>query len=159
MHFVSAIYRLALSLWVGGIALFTFVVTPILFRTQGREAAGKIVGTIFPVYFRYGMVLIGMALLARMCFWGGVPRDASMDWDMHDRHRAPSDGIPGVWVDSPDGASQAIGTILRDHVAGRPCSEGIHPVAWDLDGREFRGPSGGSGADRRERSVPLAVNG
>ena len=66
MHFFSAIYRLALSLWVGGIVLFTFVVTPILFRTQGRDAAGKIVGTIFPMYFRYGMVLIGIALLARM---------------------------------------------------------------------------------------------
>ena len=66
MHFVSAIYRLALSLWVGGIALFTFVVTPILFRTQGKDAAGKIVGTIFPIYFRYGTILIGIALLARI---------------------------------------------------------------------------------------------
>lgn len=65
MHFVSAINRLALSLWVGGIALFTFVVTPILFRTQGKDAAGKIVGAIFPMYFRYGMVLIGIVLLAR----------------------------------------------------------------------------------------------
>lgn len=66
MQFYSAIYRLAMALWVGGIALFTFVVTPILFRTQGRVAAGKIVGTIFPVYFRYGMVLTGIALLARI---------------------------------------------------------------------------------------------
>jgi hypothetical protein len=66
MHFLSAIYRLSLSLWVGGIAIFTFVVTPILFRTQGRDAAGKIVGTIFPMYFRYGMALIGIALLARI---------------------------------------------------------------------------------------------
>jgi Domain of unknown function (DUF4149) len=66
MHLVSAIYRLAVSLWVGGIALFTFVVAPILFRTQGRDAAGKLVGTIFPTYFRYGMVLVGIALLARM---------------------------------------------------------------------------------------------
>jgi hypothetical protein len=66
MHFVSAIYRLALSLWVGGIALFTFVVTPVIFLTRGRDAAGKIVGTIFPLYFRYGMVLAGTALLARI---------------------------------------------------------------------------------------------
>jgi len=66
MPFVSAVYRLAVSLWVGGIALFTFVVTPILFRTQGRDAAGKIVGTIFPTYFRYGMVWLGIALLARI---------------------------------------------------------------------------------------------
>jgi hypothetical protein len=48
MNLACAVYRLALSLWVGGIALFTFVVTPVIFRTQGRDAAGKIVGSIFP---------------------------------------------------------------------------------------------------------------
>jgi uncharacterized membrane protein len=66
IRFASAVYRLALSLWVGGIAIFSFVVTPILFRTQGRDAAGKIVGTIFPTYFRYVLVLIGIALLSRI---------------------------------------------------------------------------------------------
>jgi uncharacterized membrane protein len=75
MMIAAAVYRMALSLWVGGIALFTFVVTPILFRTQGRDAAGKIVGAIFPTYFRYVMVLAGIALLARIfdgeAFHGG----------------------------------------------------------------------------------------
>jgi hypothetical protein len=66
MILASAVYRLALSLWVGGIALFTFVVTPVIFRTQGRDAAGKVVGSIFPVYFRYGLVLAALALLARI---------------------------------------------------------------------------------------------
>ena len=66
MVLASAAYRLALSLWVGGIALFTFVVTPVIFRTQGRDAAGKIVGAIFPLYFRYGLVLTAVALLARI---------------------------------------------------------------------------------------------
>jgi len=66
MIVTSAVYRLALSLWVGGIALFTFVVTPAIFRTHGRDAAGKIVGAIFPVYFRYGLVLAALALLARI---------------------------------------------------------------------------------------------
>jgi hypothetical protein len=66
MIVASAVYRLALSLWVGGIALFTFVVTPVIFRTHGRDAAGKIVGSIFPAYFRYGLVLASLALLARI---------------------------------------------------------------------------------------------
>lgn len=66
MVVASAVYRLALSLWVGGIALFTFVVTPVIFRTQGRDAAGKIVGSIFPGYFRYGLVLAALALSARI---------------------------------------------------------------------------------------------
>ncbi|HEY7585465.1 MAG TPA: DUF4149 domain-containing protein [Candidatus Deferrimicrobiaceae bacterium] len=62
----SAVYRLGLSLWVGGMALFTFIVTPVIFRTQGRDAAGKIVGAIFPLYFRYGLALTAVALLARV---------------------------------------------------------------------------------------------
>ena len=66
MILASAVYRLALSLWVGGIALFTFVMTPVIFRTHGRDAAGKIVGSIFPAYFRYGLVLAALALLARI---------------------------------------------------------------------------------------------
>jgi hypothetical protein len=47
-------------------ALFTFVVTPVIFRTQGRDAAGKIVGAIFPLYFRHVLVLTAVALLARV---------------------------------------------------------------------------------------------
>jgi hypothetical protein len=66
MILALAVYRVALSLWVGGIALFTFVVTPVIFRTHGRDAAGKIVGSIFPAYFRYGLVLAALALLARI---------------------------------------------------------------------------------------------
>ncbi|MHB8940135.1 MAG: DUF4149 domain-containing protein [Desulfobacteria bacterium] len=66
MIVASAVYRLALSLWVGGMALFSFVVTPIIFRTFGRDAAGKIVGPIFPVYFRYVLVLASVALFARI---------------------------------------------------------------------------------------------
>ena len=66
MIVASAVYRLTLSLWVGGIALFTFVVTPVIFRTHGRDAAGRIVGSIFPVYFRYGLALAALALLSRI---------------------------------------------------------------------------------------------
>ncbi len=65
MILASSVYRLALALWVGGMALFTFVVTPVIFRTQGRDAAAKIVGAIFPLYFRYGLVLTAVALLTR----------------------------------------------------------------------------------------------
>jgi len=66
MTVASAVCRLALALWTGGIALFTFVVTPAIFRAHGRDAAGKIVGAIFPVYFRYGLIMSALALLARI---------------------------------------------------------------------------------------------
>ena len=71
MHAIAtAIYRLSLALWVGGMSVFTFVVTPVIFRTQTREAAGKIVGAIFPVYFRFCMGVAVVALVARAA--GGV---------------------------------------------------------------------------------------
>ncbi|GAB4371069.1 MAG: DUF4149 domain-containing protein [Deltaproteobacteria bacterium] len=66
MQLAAALYRLALALWVGGISLFTFVVTPVIFRTRGRDAAGEIVGAIFPYYFRYGLAVIAVALVARI---------------------------------------------------------------------------------------------
>jgi uncharacterized membrane protein len=66
MHPVaSAVYRLVLALWVGGMSVFTFVVTPVIFRTQTRDAAGKIVGAIFPVYFRFCLIAVVVALVAR----------------------------------------------------------------------------------------------
>ena len=66
MHPVaSAIYRLALALWVGGMSVFTFVVTPVIFRTQTRDSAGKIVGALSPVYFRFCLGVGIVALVAR----------------------------------------------------------------------------------------------
>jgi hypothetical protein len=63
MSFVTVLYRLALAFWVGGVALFTFVLTPILFKTQPRDLAGKIVGVLFPGYFRWGLACGAVALL------------------------------------------------------------------------------------------------
>jgi hypothetical protein len=63
MSFLTVLYRLALAFWVGGVALFTFVLTPILFKTQPRDLAGKIVGVLFPGYFRWGLACGAVALL------------------------------------------------------------------------------------------------
>lgn len=62
----DALYRLALALWVGGNALFTLVLTPILFRTEGRDTAARIVGSFFPGYFRWGLACGAVALLCRL---------------------------------------------------------------------------------------------
>jgi len=63
MSFVTVLYHLALAFWVGGVALFTFVLTPILFKTQPRDLAGKIVGVLFPGYFRWGFACGAVALV------------------------------------------------------------------------------------------------
>ena len=66
MHpIASAVYRLALALWVGGMSVFSFLATPSIFRTQSPESAGKIVGAIFPFYFRFCLGAAVVALVAR----------------------------------------------------------------------------------------------
>lgn len=58
-----SLYNLILAFWVGGIAIFTFVVTPVIFKSYGRDQAGEIVGLLFPGYFLYTIVLTAAALL------------------------------------------------------------------------------------------------
>lgn len=55
-------YRLAVSCWLGGAALFTFVLTPTIFKSFHRDVAGGIVGALFPGYFKWGLAC-GLAAL------------------------------------------------------------------------------------------------
>ena len=66
MKFLEILYRLAIAFWVGGNALFTFVLTPLLFKTESRDTAARIVGTFFPGYFRWGVVCGLVALVCRL---------------------------------------------------------------------------------------------
>jgi hypothetical protein len=70
MQIVTIIYHLAVSLWLGGAALFTFVLTPLLFGNESRDTAGRIVGLFFPGYFRWGMVCGLVALICRIILTG-----------------------------------------------------------------------------------------
>ena len=74
LFFFSA-YTLAIALWTGGIALFTFIVTPAIFRSYGRDMAGEIVGRLFPGYFLF-CLLVSAAALA-LLFLAGTDRGAS----------------------------------------------------------------------------------
>jgi hypothetical protein len=59
----SSLYNLILALWVGGMAIFTFVVTPAIFKSYGRDMASQIVGKLFPGYFLYTLVLAALAFI------------------------------------------------------------------------------------------------
>jgi uncharacterized membrane protein len=60
---INDFYTLLLSLWIGGIFLFTFVVTPVIFRSYGRDMAGEIVGKLFPSYFLFSFVVSALSLV------------------------------------------------------------------------------------------------
>jgi len=67
------VYGLVVALWAGGTAIFSFLVTPVIFRSFGRDLAGEIVGKLFPVYFPTTLCLSALALVT---FLGAV-RDRS----------------------------------------------------------------------------------
>jgi hypothetical protein len=71
MKYVGLVYQLAVALWAGGYALFTFVLTPMLFKAESRDSAGRIVGILFPGYFRWGLACGAVALLCRLIMRGG----------------------------------------------------------------------------------------
>jgi len=70
MRIAAALFRLAMAFWVGGAALFTFILTPILFKTQPRDLAARIVGALFPGYFRWGLAC-GVVAVVCLCLARG----------------------------------------------------------------------------------------
>ena len=56
-----AIYNLMLALWVGGIFIYTFLVTPLIFKSFGKDTASAIVDKLFPFYFPYILVVAILA--------------------------------------------------------------------------------------------------
>jgi uncharacterized membrane protein len=57
------LYHLAIAFWVGGTSLFTFVLTPTIFKSYNRDMAGGIVGVLFPGYFKWGLACGVIALV------------------------------------------------------------------------------------------------
>ncbi len=60
----AVFYRLAVACWIGGASLFTFVLTPTIFKSYDRDMAGEIVGALFPGYFQWGLFCGIIALAA-----------------------------------------------------------------------------------------------
>ena len=66
MQYMEMLYRLAVGLWAGGNAIFTLMLTPILFKTEARDTAARIVGNLFPGYFKWGVACGVIALVCRL---------------------------------------------------------------------------------------------
>jgi uncharacterized membrane protein len=69
-----AFYNLMLALWVGGIFIYTFLVTPVLFKAFGRDTASAIVDKLFPLYFPYILIIVCLASVS--FFLSGWKRSA-----------------------------------------------------------------------------------
>jgi len=76
MQIAALLYRLSITFWTGGITLFTFILTPALFKSLSRDHAGQIVGILFPGYFRWGLACGVIALASRLAMRTGAPAPA-----------------------------------------------------------------------------------
>ena len=47
----------SVSIWLGAMAFFSFFVAPAAFSVLDRESAGRLVTTVFPRYYFFGLVL------------------------------------------------------------------------------------------------------
>jgi Mn2+/Fe2+ NRAMP family transporter len=61
---LRALALACVAAWVGVVAFFSFVVAPLVFRTVDRVAAGLAVSAVLPHYYRWGVVLTAVALVA-----------------------------------------------------------------------------------------------
>lgn len=71
------LYVLALGVWLGEIAFFSFVVAPRIFGALPVEEAGRIVGSIFPTYYRLGYACGAVLMITALLLWrvaGGFDR-------------------------------------------------------------------------------------
>ncbi|HEX5038404.1 MAG TPA: DUF4149 domain-containing protein [bacterium] len=66
MLLINTLYVVALVVWIGGIAFFSFIAAPSIFHNLPPEFAGKAVSSIFPKYYPLGYVsgLVAFACLA-----------------------------------------------------------------------------------------------
>ncbi len=71
---------LALGLWIGTIASVSFLVAPIAFAILGSAQAGDVVGAIFPAYYRMGMVVSAITVVAALLLRVSAARPRVFTW-------------------------------------------------------------------------------
>jgi hypothetical protein len=70
---VRFLYLLALGVWIGEVAFFSFVVAPSVFGVLPSSDAGRVVGAIFPRYYLLGGVLATLALACALVLGRQAP--------------------------------------------------------------------------------------
>lgn len=62
MFFLQFIHLFSVSLWIGALVFFSFLVAPAIFKTLPRETAGDLLGHIFPKYYGLGCLCAVLSL-------------------------------------------------------------------------------------------------
>jgi uncharacterized membrane protein len=59
----------ATGAWLGAMVFLAFVVAPAAFGTLDRQSAGDLMASVFPAYYRTGLLLGGLALAGVLARW------------------------------------------------------------------------------------------
>lgn len=73
MTIIRFIHLLSLVVWIGGMAFFSFIAAPAIFKVLPRETAGDVVGEIFPKYWMMGYIC-GVSALATILLMSMMER-------------------------------------------------------------------------------------
>ena len=71
---------LALGLWIGTIATVSFLVAPVVFTILAPAQAGDVVGAIFPSYYRIGIVVAVIAVVAALRLRAHASAPGAWSW-------------------------------------------------------------------------------
>ncbi len=63
MNYLKILTVSTASIWLGAIAFFSIFVAPVAFSVLDRESAGRLVTTVFPRYYLFGLVFGLLALV------------------------------------------------------------------------------------------------
>ncbi len=55
-YLARVLHLLSVSIWLGTVTFFSFVVAPTIFRTLPQQQAGDVVGALLPVYYWAGHI-------------------------------------------------------------------------------------------------------
>jgi hypothetical protein len=73
-------FLLPLAVWTGAALGLTFLTTPVVFAVLDRDAASRLVGQLFPGYFRLGLGCVVVALLAALLAASRSPDRSRRRW-------------------------------------------------------------------------------
>ena len=128
MQILSIIYRLAVTFWVGGVAIFTFVLTPIIFKVNDRDTAGTDsrhpLSRLFP---------LGTCLRGRCARLSAHPAGKKLCCpSCHFARYAVPHRLPGFFHRTAGRCPEEGDTFVRDHPQRPPPAQGVLPAPWHL---------------------------
>ena len=79
----SAVFLVAMGVWLGGVVFFQFFTAPVIFERLPRNQAADLIAVMFPRYYRLGYVCGAMMIVAGLHpIFSSGPAMAWLSWSL-----------------------------------------------------------------------------